>query len=180
MKVLSAAEWRTDADGDVAFLWRDRVSRGTILDGDGERKCRASRKIGERSLSSEDGRIVGRLVQKNDATQKKEEKKGKRRRTSSPSFCSRVLPLLTSPYLSRGKMFLPMGAFQTVLRFGHATRQNPMGPKETEISAHRVWTWQSIYFKYIIAKFSASLRHVIACQRGMSQLKHLNIVFVSF
>ena len=132
MKVLSAAEWRTDVDGDVAFLWRDRVSRGTILDGDGERKCRASRKIGERSLSSEDGRtdartdgrIVGRLVQKNDATQKKEEKKGKRRRTSSPSFCCRVLPLLTSPYLSRGKMFLPMGAFQTVLRFGHATRRD--------------------------------------------------------
>ena len=143
MKVLSAAEWRTDADGDVAFLWRDRVSRGTILDGDGERKCRASRKIGERSLSSEDGhgRTDGSSA---DSFRKMMRHKRRRRRRESEGGLLLPPSAVVSPYLSRGKMFLPMGAFQTVLRFGHATRRDRTrcmrGPKETEISAHRVWT----------------------------------------
>ena len=95
-------------------------------------------------------RIGGGLVQKNDATQRKEEEKERRRESEGGLLVLSCLLLASpSPYLSGGKMFLPMGAFQTVLRPCDATRQEPMGPTETEITAlHALTTRQAISFKY--------------------------------
>lgn len=128
----------------------------------------ASRKIRARSLSSGSAAASFRKMMRH---------KGRRRRREDEKakedfLCCRVSLASPSPYLSGGKMFLPMGAFQTVLRPCDATGTDGADRNGNNCTACTHDSTGDL-FQILKQKFLESWRHVIACQEAEAQPRAL-------